>query len=44
VKRLPDPAADSTVIEPPCMSTMERTMASPSPLPLPRASFEREPR
>src|SRR5690606_24069126 len=43
LKRLPAPAADSTVTAPPCMSTMERTMARPKPEPLPRASLERAP-
>ena len=43
-ERLPVPSRLSTVTEPPCMSTIERTIARPSPLPLPRASLAREPR
>ena len=35
MKRVPAPTRLSTSIVPPCMSTIERTMASPSPLPLP---------
>jgi len=40
----PTPSRLSTLIRPPCMSTMDFTMASPRPLPLLRASFARDPR
>jgi hypothetical protein len=44
VNVVPRPTRLSTVTRPRCMSTIDLTMASPSPLPLPRASFAREPR
>ncbi len=44
VNRLPRPGPLSTVTVPPCMSTMDRTIARPRPLPLPRASLARDPR
>ena len=41
---VPAPRRLSTVIRPPCMSTIDLTIARPRPLPLPRASLAREPR
>jgi hypothetical protein len=40
----PDPTRLSTAIRPPCISTIERAIASPRPLPLLRASLARDPR
>src|ERR1035437_10324421 len=40
----PDPTRLSTMIRPRCISTIDRTMARPSPLPLLRASLARAPR
>jgi len=40
----PDPTRLWTMTRPPCISTTERTMARPRPLPLLRASLAREPR
>ena len=37
----PLPTRLSTMTRPPCISTTERTIARPSPLPLPRASLAR---
>ena len=44
VNREPVPTRLSTSTVPPCMSTIEWTIASPSPLPLLRTSLAREPR
>ena len=43
VKVDPPPTRLSTMTRPACMSTTERTMARPRPLPLLRASLAREP-
>src|SRR5450830_206268 len=40
----PDPTRLSTMIRPRCISTIDLTMARPSPLPLLRASLARDPR